>query len=73
MSISGSGVKNATVFVALTNACLTIAESSPVIPGGGDYQVEGYADVALRYTSAYYCFIEFSNGQTLNETLIAQS
>jgi len=71
--ISGSGVKNATIFIALSNACLTLSESAPVIPAGGDYQLEGYADVPLRYTSAYDCFIEFSTGQTLNQTLIAQS
>src|ERR1700733_1531887 len=51
--ISGSGVKNATVFIALTNACLTVAESAPVIPGQGDYQLEGYVNVAIRYTSTY--------------------
>jgi hypothetical protein len=73
VAISGSGVKNASVFVALSNACLTIAESSPVVPSNGDYQLEGYASVPLRYTSTYDCFIEFSNGQILNETLIAQS
>jgi hypothetical protein len=73
VTITGSGVRNATVFVALSNACLTIAESSPVIPAGGDYQLEGYADVPLRYTSTYDCFLEFSNGQIFNQTLIAQS
>jgi hypothetical protein len=73
VTISGSGVRNATVFVALSNACLTISESSPVIPTSGDYQLEGYVDVPLRYTSTYDCFIQFSNGQTLNQTLIAQS
>jgi len=73
VTISGSGVKNAAVFIALSNACLTISESSPVIPGNGDFQLEGYASVPLRYTSTYDCFIKFSNGQVLNETLIAQS
>jgi len=73
VTISGSGVKNAAVFIALSNACLTISESSPVIPGNRDFQLEGYASVPLRYTSTYDCFIKFSNGQVLNETLIAQS
>lgn len=71
--ISGSGVKNATALVIVSNSCLTISESAPVIPSGGDYQLEGYVDAPLRYTSAYNCFIQFSDGETTNQTLIAQS
>lgn len=73
VTISGSGVKGATALVIISNACLTIAESSPVIPAGGDYQLEGYIDTPLRYTSTYYCYIQFSDGESLNQTLIAQS
>jgi hypothetical protein len=73
VTISGSGVANATALVIVSNSCLTIAESSPVIPSGGDYQLEGYVDAPLRYTSTYNCAIRFSDGETLNQTLIAQS
>jgi len=73
VTISGSGVANATALVIVSNSCLTIAESSPVIPAGGDYQLEGYVDAPLRYTSTYNCEIQFSDGEMLNQTLIAQS
>jgi len=71
--ISGSGVKNATALVIVSNSCLTIAESSPVIPAEGDYQLEGYVNTPLRYTSTYNCFIQYSDGESVNYTLIAQS
>jgi hypothetical protein len=71
--ISGSGVNNATALVVISNSCLTIAESLPVVPAGGDYQLEAYIDAPLRYTSTYNCFIQFSDGETINQTLIAQS
>jgi hypothetical protein len=73
VTISGSGVANATALVIVSNSCLTVAESAPVIPAGGDYQLEGYIDAPLRYTSTYDCFIQFSDGETVNQTLIAQS
>jgi len=73
ITISGSGVRSATALVIVSNSCLTIAESLPVIPAGGDYQLEGYIDAPLRYTSTYYCYMQFSDGETLNQTLIAQS
>lgn len=73
VTISGSGVRSATALVIVSNSCLTIAESSPVIPAGGDYQLEGYIDAPLRYTSTYSCYIQFSDGESLNQTLIAQS
>jgi hypothetical protein len=71
--ISGSGVDNATALVIVSNSCLTISESAPVIPAGGDYQLEGYVNAPLRYTSTYNCVIEFSDGEITNQTLIAQS
>jgi len=73
VTISGSGLTNATALIIVSNSCLTLAESAPVIPAGGDYQLEGYVNAALRYTSTYNCFIEFSDGETMNQTLIAQS
>jgi hypothetical protein len=73
ITISGSGVKNATALVIVSNSCLTISESAPVIPSGGDYQLEGYIDVPLRYTSVYNCLIQYSDGEVTNQTLIAQS
>jgi len=71
--VSGSGVDNATALVIVSNSCLTLSESLPIIPAGGDYQLEGYIDQPLRYTSTYNCFIQFSDGETINQTLIAQS
>jgi hypothetical protein len=73
VAIDGSGVNNATALVIVSNSCLTISESLPVIPAGGDYQLEGYIDAPLRYTSTYECYIQFSDGETINQTLIAQS
>ena len=73
VAISGSGVTNATAMVIVSNSCLTVSESSPVILAGGDYQLEGYINTPLRYTSTYNCFIRFSDGETMNQTLIAQS
>lgn len=73
VTIHGSGVANATALVIVSNSCLTVAESSPVIPAGGDYQLEGYVNAPLRYTATYDCYIQFSDGETMNQTLIAQS
>ena len=73
ITISGNGVTNATALVIVSNSCLTVAESSPVITAGGDYQLEGYINAPLRYTSTYECYIQFSDGEILNQTLIAQS
>ena len=73
VTINGNGVTNATALVIVSNSCLTVAESSPVIPAGGDYQLEGYVNAPLRYTSTYDCYVQFSDGEILNQTLIAQS
>jgi hypothetical protein len=73
IAIHGSGVSNATALVIVSDSCLTVAESSPIIPAGGDYQLEGYINAPLKYTSTYVCFIQFSDGETINQTLIAQS
>jgi hypothetical protein len=73
ITISGNGVTNATALVIVSNSCLTVAESSPVITAGGNYQLEGYIDAPLRYTATYDCYIQFSDGEILNQTLIAQS
>lgn len=71
--INGSGVNNATALVIVSNSCLTVAESAPLIQAGGDYQLEGYVTAPLRYTASYDCVIRFSDGETVNQTLIAQS
>ena len=73
VAISGTGREHSTALIIVSNSCLTISESLPVIPAGGDYQLEGYIDAPLRYTSTYNCFIQFSDGETINQTLIAQS
>ena len=73
VTISGSGVQNATALVIVSNSCLTIAESAPTIPSGGDYQLEGYITAPLRFTTPYNCLIQFSDGESVNQTLIAQS
>lgn len=71
--IYGSGVVNATVYISLSNACLTLQESGVSVPASGDYQLEGYVNAPLSFASAYRCIITFSNGQRLNQSLIAQS
>jgi hypothetical protein len=73
VTISGPGMTGATALVIVSSSCLTISESSPVIAAGGDYQLESYIDKPVRYTSTYECLVEFSDGETLNQTLIAQS
>ncbi len=73
VTIRGPGVSNATALVIVSNSCLTVAESLPVIPSGGDYQLNGYVNAPLRWTSTYDCYIQFSDGETMNQTLIAQS
>ena len=73
ITIFGSSITNATALVSLSNSCLTLAEASPSVTAGGDYQLEGYVTVPLRYTSLYNVMIKFSNGQVLNQSLIAQS
>ncbi len=71
--IYGNGVNNATVYISLTNACLTIGEAGASVPAGGDYQLVGYVNEPLGFASTYRCLITFSNGQVLNQSLIAQS
>jgi hypothetical protein len=73
VAIYGSGVKNATAYVTISSSCLTIQESVPLIPPGGDFLLEGYVNAPIRYTAGYVCVVEFSNGQILNQTLLAQS
>ena len=71
--IYGSGVQGATVYISLTNACLTLGEAGASVPAGGDYQLVGYVNGSLVFTSVYRCIITFGNGQVLNQSLIAQS
>jgi hypothetical protein len=73
VTIYGDGVENATVYISLSNACLTISEAGVSVPAGGDYQLVGYVNEPLAFTSTYRCIVTFSNGQVLNQTLIAQS
>jgi hypothetical protein len=71
--VYGSGVQGATVYISLTNACLTISEAGVSVPAGGDYQLVGYVNQSLAFTSVYTCVITFGNGQVLNDSVIAQS
>ena len=73
VEINGNGVHNATVFISLSNGCLTIGEAGASVPAGGDYQLLGYVNESLAFASVYQCEIMFSNGQVLNQSLIAQS
>lgn len=73
VTIYGNGVANATVYVSLSNGCLNLQEFGVSIPAGGNYQLEGYVNEPLAFASAYRCVITFSNGQELNQSLIAQS
>jgi hypothetical protein len=73
VTIYGNGVQNATVYVALSNSCLTISEAGVSVPAGGDYQLTAYVSESLAFASTYRCVVFFSNGQILNQSLIAQS
>jgi len=73
VTIYGNGVQSATVYIALTNSCLTISEVGVSVPAGGDYQLLGYVNEQLTFASTYRCVVIFSNGQILNQSLIAQS
>lgn len=73
VTIYGSGVKNATIYTIVSNSCLTIPETAPQIVAGGDFLLEGYVNAPIKYTSTYTCYLRFSNGQILNQSIIAQS
>ena len=73
VTIYGNGVQNATIYIALTNSCLTISEAGVSVPAGGDYQLLGYVNEQITFTSTYRCIVIFGNGQILNQSLIAQS
>lgn len=73
ITISGSGVTNATIYIALSNSCITISEAGVSIPAGADYQLVGYVNQKLAFASTYRCLVIFGNGQILNQSLIAQS
>jgi hypothetical protein len=70
-TIYGNGVINATVYITLNNGCLTLSEAGPSVPAGGDYQLEGYVNAPLAFSSVYRCIVIFSNGQVVNQSLIA--
>jgi hypothetical protein len=72
VTIYGNGVQNATIYIALSNSCLTISEAGVSVPAGGDYQLSGYVSEPLAFASVYRCVVVFSNGQILNQSLIAQ-
>ena len=48
-------------------------EAGISVPANGDYKLEGYVSQPLAFASTYRCVITFSNGQELNQSLIAQS
>ncbi len=73
VTIYGNGVQNATVYIALPNSCLTISEAGVSVPAGGDYQLVSYVSQPLAFATTYRCIVIFSNGQILNQSLIAQS
>lgn len=73
VTIYGNNVNNATVYISLSDGCLNLQESGVSVPANGDYQLQGYVNEPLAFTSAYRCTITFSNGQELNQSLIAQS
>ena len=73
ITISGSAVANATIYVALSNSCLNLSEAGLSVPAGGDYQLVGYVSAPISFASTYRCVVVFNNGQMLNKTVIAQS
>ncbi len=73
VTISGNGVVNATAYVAVSNnSCLTLSEAGVSVPAGSDYQLIGYVSAPLAPAAAYKCVVLFSNGQVLNQSLIAE-
>lgn len=73
VTIWGSGLTNATILLVVSHSCLNLSEVNPAVPADGTYQLIGYVDAPLRYTSLYEYYIGFSNGQSINGSLIAQT
>ena len=73
VTIWGSGLTNATVLLEVSHSCLKLSEVNPMVPAQGTYQLIGYVNAPLRYTSLYGYYIGFSNGQSINGSLIAQT
>ena len=73
VTIWGSGVTDATVLLEISNSCVTLSEANPAVSLGGTYQLIGYATAPLTYTALYNFYMAFSNGQSYNGSLIAQT
>lgn len=74
ITISSSGIANATSLIALSNGCLPISDVEPTVQvGANDYLVQTYPDVPVPPYTTWNVTIEFSNGQTLVQAgLVAQ-
>jgi hypothetical protein len=70
---SSSLARNASILVTVSNSCLTLSESNPVVAAGSSYLFDGYVDSPLPFGSSYHYLIEFSNGQNFTGVLVAQS
>jgi hypothetical protein len=74
VTLYGSSLKgNATIFVSLSNSCLSISEYDPTLSGTSSNNFFGYASVALQFGQAYTYAIQFDNGQRINQSLLAQA
>src|SRR5579875_759330 len=72
--IYGTGLaRNATTLVSISNSCLSLSESDPVINGGSTTTFDGYVDTPLPFGSSFHYFIRLDNGQNFTGILQAQS
>jgi hypothetical protein len=59
--------------LTLSNSCLDVNESVPTLDPGQDYVFNGYSPVPLYFGDPYVYVIKLDNGQTINQTLLAQA
>lgn len=72
--ISGSNLaKNASILATVSNSCLTLSESNPMVASGSSYLFDGYVDSPLPFGTSYHYLIQLSNGQNFTGVLVAQS
>jgi len=74
IAISGSNLnQSASILDSVSNSCLTLAESNPVIQASSSLLLDGYVNMPLSFGASYKYLISFDNGQSINGTLIAQA
>jgi hypothetical protein len=68
-----SSQSNATAFLSISNSCLLVSEVKPTIDPGSSFTLAGYVSVPLQIGAMYSYFVQFDNGQSINQTLLAQA